>query len=471
MGVLIVGGGLAGLTSAIKIKAADPSTHVTVINNNPVGGNSPISGWRIRARQSGKGNAPEKEIMSLLAGKNEFDIRKTERFAKTAISELHYWLNIHNDKQIGKYSCNKPLFYQDQPEWFGPQLGQGNTGYVMQWFLDLAKKMGINFTEGKVIRLIMAKGSIAEVAAIVKNIGLCRIREEIYVIANGSSCGSLYASTNRFIHDSAHELAWKAGIPMTGSTVYMFHPFGRCLPDGSNLPGCYQTDLLSQAKIILSDGSTDKETMDLLRNHKAHYYFDEICKKFISYGGIVRLLFPDNKVCNAKVSVHYSGLGIKTTDGICVSEVDNLLALGDASNLGIWNNYQPRLPGFALLKCLVDARLSQKYINNLSRSEKRRALEIYPISNYNMPKETISNEALKKINTRYLFALVYGNKDSFSSTCTKWVTDLEKLPATDTVTDMSKGIAKIHQSEKSYHDIKEPLLLHNRNINNNLNCV
>src|SRR4051812_23716332 len=117
MSVCIIGGGLAGLATAIKIKLNDQKTDVLLINKRIPESNTQIAGQRYRARTAGKGRDPEGEIVSLLASRNGGEVTEEMRtFSEIAITELGVWQDVLPDGMI-----------TDKAEWFGPQWGIANT--------------------------------------------------------------------------------------------------------------------------------------------------------------------------------------------------------------------------------------------------------------------------------------------------------------------------------------------------------
>jgi hypothetical protein len=195
----------------------------------------------------------------------------------------------------------------------------------------------------------------------------------------------------------------------------MVHPFGNCDVTGQQRLGCFETDELAGVDVYLDGLSSkpkfDKETTNLLREHQAHHHFHEISQRFREYGSIVMLQSNDGQKRFARVSHHYAHIGIATSDGVSVEGVDNLYAVGDASGVGFWTNYRERLPGFALVKCLVDAELTSNALSLVGKSVRvADSSHRYAAENDGFGRIarviTASEEKLRYINTDYLHSFL-----------------------------------------------------------------
>jgi len=344
MGVCIIGGGLAGLATALKLKEQDRLSKVVVLEKNTPQSNTEISGMRYRARTNVKGINSETEIADLLASRNAGKLTPAMiEFSTIALQGLDALLK-------------RGIPYEDRIEWFGPQLGNthGNSTRgksVLDYFRRLAKDSGVDFYKGEARRLEFTDGRITGVTMLDEAAVYQKVEADSYILAGGSLGGRLFHSTNKGIRFTPQELAYQIGLPLLGSTLHMIHPFGNCTKEGLRKIGCHETDKLSEVEVYFTNGERDDETTGLLREHQAHYYFPEISRRFMDNGGTVKLLFPGGNELYAGVSYHYSHLAVATIDGVRVCGTENLLAVGDASGLGYQTNHQCRFPGFALTKC------------------------------------------------------------------------------------------------------------------------
>lgn len=449
MSILIVGSGLSGLACGIKTKLRYPNTRVSILNKRKPQSNTQIAGLRVRARKIHQGLDPEEEICQLLAERNSGLLTESMKyFASLAGQELDFWKAI--------------LDWEDRPDWFGPQFEKGNGTAMLQKLKKLAQQLGIKFIIGEAVRLEKEGSSIARIIINNKSFESHILRSELIVLAAGNIGGSLFISTNKPIANSSHELAFAAGLSLTDSTIHMFHPFGRSKPDGSPLLGCFETDKIAQSEVYFSDGIFDEETTQLLREHKTHECFPEICKRFLKHGGVVKLVHRDGRSSFARVSHHYSHIALETSDGISVVGVDNLLAVGDASNLGFWNGHKERLPGFALLKCFIDAELAQSGIGRLSEKERRQSLNWEMLDKKTDPLifEHDLLPQLRTINTKALFDLTFRDLPNRRPDTLSWISDLRLLNAPQgktTLVNISLMMADAYWKKLIDSNIQEPI--------------
>jgi hypothetical protein len=449
MSTLIIGAGLSGLACGIKTKLRYPDTQVNILDKRKPQSNTQIAGLRVRARKTHQGLDPEEEICQLLAERNSGLVTESMRyFASLMKQELDFWKAI--------------LDWEDKPDWFGPQFEKGNGTLMLQKLKKLAQQLGIKFIIGEAARLEKEGSSISRIIINNGSFENYILRSELIVLAAGNIGGSLFISTNRPITNSSHELAFAAGLSLIDSTIHMFHPFGRSKPDGSPLLGCFETDKIAQSEVYFSDGIFDEETTQLLREHKAHECFPQICKRFLKYGGVVKLIHPDGRSTFARVSHHYSHMAIETSDGVNIVGVDNLLAVGDASNLGFWNGHKERLPGFALLKCFIDAELVQGRIGQLSEKERRQSLNQEKLDE--KPDSVMSDRdllpRLRAINTKALFDLTFGNLPDRRPDTLSWISNLHllnNLQGKDNLVDISLRMADTYRKKLIDPGIREPI--------------
>jgi aspartate oxidase len=430
MGVLIVGSGIAGLMSAIKIKEADPETMVAVIEKEKPTGNTQISGLRFR----------QKEIEGLLAKRNDGHTTPEMKLFSTIAGEELNALMSRIPSEI-------------RQEWFGPQLTEGVGTRLLTKLRDIVSEKGIEFITGEAVQLMRDSNKITGVKTTTGE-----LTADMTILANGTVSGELYLSTNRPIKNSSHMLAFRAGIPLQDATVHMFHPFGKCDKEGNPQLGCFETDKLSGAEVRYLDGREADPITNLLRNHDAHNNFPAISEAIIKNGGVVELLMPDGRIQHARVSHHYGHIGIRTVDGVRVKDFKGIMAVGDASNLGYWTNHRERLPGYALLKCLVDARLVAEHVNNMGEGQKTTPVGVREISGETiLGDEPALNRDLQRLNTEMLFKIVFDRTQSPEEVGWQWAKRLQEVRKSSLIAEMSYGIAKAHYLRARYPEIEEPL--------------
>lgn len=443
MGICIIWGGIVGYMSAIKTKIASPESDIMIVTNWKIG-NTAIS-WQRFMKRNAEYTTYISEQDELLQMKNiGNETAKMWKFWEILKGEIDFWLHgIHSDME--------PLPFVDKQEWFGPRLGSIDDSSwmpwyaILQWLYQYSQKLNIHILIAEAIELISEKTKKIPYDQIISGIRVSSreylntyiIHADMYVLANGSSAGIMFHSTNIPILHSSHVLAYEQDCSLINGDLHLFHPFGRTSQSRVIQCGCYETDHLADAKIYLN-GVLDTKTTELLHVHKAHYEFPAICKRFLDAWGRIRIKFPTGKEEFAQVSHHYSHLGIETIDGIKVLWYRNLWALWDSSSIGYWNGHRIRLPGTALSKCMVDAHLFTYESLRHNTHTKCIISEDWEISAWmNINKAILWN--LKSINTSYLFQY-YFHKDTFHlNTVKKWVEALLQLPQSP-LRDLSIGI-------------------------------
>lgn len=441
---VILGGGLAGMAAALRLKSLDPDHEILIVDKEVTQSNSLLAGQRYRAGIAGKRFNAHEELIESLANQGE-TTPQMSRFAQLAIDELAYWPT--REGFVGS---------TDRPEWFGPQWGTANKAgggrgrSVMNWLRTTCLEEGVRFAGGEVGGLHREEQQI--VSATINDGGeVFELAGSNFVLAAGSTAGSLFNSTNRLIDRSSHELAYKAGLSIVGSTTHMFHPFGKASPSGRVLRGCYETDALANTQVYLDVFSDqpqlDAETTELLREHQAHYHMPEIVQRFRRYGAIVLLVDPAGGSRLARANHHYTQLGVSTTDGVRSAEVDNLYAVGDASGVGYWTNGKVRLPGLALTKCLVDARLvGEQLADQRHQTTRLTRITSRPVRAGESVRQT--GEKLRSINTQYLErfdAATDGQERKVQAAA--WVDELQDVDGDleRSLLEFSLQVARAHQ--------------------------
>lgn len=405
--VCIIGGGFSGLLTAINLKGGSRPLNVVVLDKPKRESNTQISGMRIR--DVAHLQEPLTPVM--------------REFALLLDQELTRW-----NKMLGEIN---PGFVNKSTDWFGPQWGilnkngVGGRGLsVIKILQELAKDRGVVFLNGEAQGLITANRRL-EAVAISGNGKNYLFNPDTVILANGNAAGSLFESTNKPIKYSATELLFKAGLPMDGSTIMMWHPFGNCNSKGEPLFGCYETDLLADSRVYLKNGKEDHETTRLLREHEAHYHFREIAQRFLEQGGMVKLVNTAGEERTARVALHYTHLGAQTTDGVKVKGIANLAVVGDAGGLSYFTDYQPRQPGLALSHAIVSARKASEWILQTEFPAK----EETHINENGLTDQsgTVDCNELRATNTKHVLELEFGQGDN-KQQLELWTKELQKYP-------------------------------------------
>ncbi len=443
MSTCIIGAGLSGLTAAVNLKLAYPEAPVAVIEKPAPQSNTQIAGQRLRMRGVGSDKIDPEELASLLNRKGS-PSDEMRLFGWMAVEEINFWQNYVSEK-YGSIPA------EDRKEWFGPQWGGGRGIHVLRFLHNVAEEVGVDFYSGEVNKILRNNQYIEGVSVTGADGRTRHLSTENYILANGSIGGSMYESTNKKITHSSQELAYEAGLDLTGGTIQMLHPFGRAKSDGTALVGCYGTDDLSTATVIFNDdGHIDYETTELLRGHRAHDYFKDITRRFYDHGSVVTLDFPDRAPETARVSHHYSHLGIVTKDGVTVSGVNNLYAVGDASNLNYWTRHTPRLPGFAFTKSLVDARLvSEKITPSTSR------IDIVAGDEGGSFGKNDESKEIRAINTTRMMAAEFDELNDAGHR--EWKEAIISLGKDSAIADISIAVAEAYRRKKL--GILEPITI------------
>lgn len=448
MSICIIGAGLAGLAAAIKLKLTYPVQEIVLLDNYYSGSNTQIAGQRYRARASGQGINPIAEISQLLASRNEGKLtHRMEQFAKLSASSLEFWTTV-NPREFGIEL--EHLIYTDNPIWFGPQFGRSNkAGFgrgksVLSWFKKFALGLNIQLLSAETFSITRINNKILYISALLKEnendhlLKPINIYADYFILAGGNLGGRMFLSTNAHIYNSPQELAFNAGIPLVDSTLFMFHIVGYCTSEGDTKTGCFELDNLAGFQVYLKNISQgqfnilDERTTELLKEHKAHYFFEEIARRFIQHGGMIKLTSNESENENlfARVSHHYSHIAVQTSDGVTVSGVDNLFAVGDASGLGYWTERNIRLTGFALTKCLTDADwiLDKEAFSSQSTGIKIEAMENSDEALIKDRKTIKVLEGhLRKLNTEFLFKIIFS--DDAINDSQQWINKLFEVSA------------------------------------------
>lgn len=416
---LVVGAGLAGLATALRLKRSEPDRDVVVLEKPAPQSNTQIAGQRYRYGIAGKRQDPTSEINHLLASRNSGELTpQMAQFTGLAVQEMNYWQS-------------QPDFMDshDRPDWFGPQWGAANRAgkgrgrAVIDWFRQQAATEGIPIVAADIQDIDTSDGQVNYLSGKTKA-GYEAFAGSDIVLAGGNACGRLFLSTNKDIANSVQELTFANGIPLVDSTLHMIHPFGNCDSEGRPRLGCFETDELVGAKVYLGGTATknmlDTETTALLEAHQAHYHFPAIAKRFREHGSVVGLELPDGSSTQARVSHHYGHLGIETTDGVSVAGIGNLYAIGDASGIGYWTNHKERFPGFALVKCLTDAALVTASLQAKDTKQTPVTLaDLQPVRGGTTNKNEVA--ALKQLNTRHLDSwLSAADADTKTAVASAW---------------------------------------------------
>lgn len=449
---IIVGAGFAGLISAIKLKIYFPENEVIVIDKHQKTANTFMSGMRLRKFCPGKYKAPpsdEKAIEDLRhLLKYIDDERKIELFSRYIVEEINFW-----EKDIYKELKNvEKLETRYFPYWFGPQWAGGEGRRVLEWLENIARGLGIERLKGELIDLSISDKKV-EFLKIFDGTRFYLIRGDFFVLATGSSTGFLTASTNLKTNGSQVIVYYKKKLPLVGSTVYMIHPFGRALKDGTPIPGCWATDELVNVEVWLGSKFRDKNTEKLLKLHKLHDEFRSTVERFLSCSkGIILLKFFD-KLVYSRVSIHYYQLGLKTIDGVKVEGFDNLYAVGDAEGW-LLTNFKPRIPGLGLSKALVDARILVESFKDVRVSGSR--VSVLDVETEDLDKQFDFEELEKarKLFTHYFLKCFLGKIKK--EEILRWREDLEQIKLPYDLKRLYFSIIEAH-NRRFFQGLQEPI--------------
>lgn len=468
MSVCIIGAGLSGLALAIKLKLQQSTLDVLVVSNRK-SGNTVMAGQRFRPRVARDREDEREALVRLLQCRNNMvRTHAMERYADAALEELRFWTNL-KPRDLG-IDFDR-LSWEERPEWFGPQWGRTNAGGngrgkdVLQWLLRIAGGLGVAFLYGTALRINRSSSRIESIAVDVQG-RVNLIGADFFVLAGGSIGGTIFHSTNVPIRYSPQHLLYEAGLDMVGSTLNMFHILGHSNSSGSTKVGCFETDRLSSADIFLRNDATgefsiyDQMTTALLREHKAHYHFDDIARRFLAHGGVAQVRHSDESIEYGRVSHHYSHMAARTLDGVRVWDTENLFSIGDAAGTGYWSGFQVRFPGAALTNCLVTAKYAASGICEHATNRMRR-VQISVGRTIGTDIELPEIEKLvRDTNTKFLLDISYVSA-SPAEVAVDWCNTLVALRYETRVPhasmEISLRLAKIFRSHCGA--LKEPIIL------------
>ena len=458
MSIAVVGAGLAGLATACRVRLQNPETEVIVIDGKHRQSNTQIAGMRFRTREPGgtqDGEGLEDLLLSRIAAT---DSDRIVAFVEAVTREVRYWERIHEE-----WSELKPLPKHEENTWFGPQWGEGRGkgNSVLRHFDEYASKLGVVRLTAQMTDIDIESGEVRALHLRDSEGNKGRMVVEGVVVATGSIGGTIYHSTNKEIDLPFQQIAHQRGIPLVGGSTHMWHPFGRCSEDGSPRLGCYATDDIAGHDVYFTDGKRDTETTELLRAHEAHDNFDAITARFVEHGSVVRLESSDGKSSWARVSHHYSHLGVDVDASARARGICNLWAAGD---VGAWHytHHTKRFPGFALSKCLVDAALIASQISDVTTGERGVSVQLEgdcpdegrADRELELPKPLCRE--LRDINTKYVLRDELLQEPTAAA---EWLRELQRLELFHPLIELSKDIAVIHQLLRE-GAVREPLPLH-----------
>jgi succinate dehydrogenase/fumarate reductase flavoprotein subunit len=454
MQTLIIGKGLSGLATAIRIKQINPRCKVMLLERRFPQGNTYIAGQRIRAGIAQKRKSPIQEVMSLLLNRNSGILTKPMfEFANTLHSEIDHW-----------HKMGVP--YRDHDKWFGPQwgrrelLGVSKAYSVIDWFTQQAEHMGVRFLHSDVLSIHRKNDVITNIVGIDTSGTKICISADAYVFAGGSCTGLLFDSTNRCITNPPQLLAKQINVPLVGGAVSMLHPFGIKSSQGSTLIGCYETDALAQCRVLDHNNNRLTQIESMLRRHQTHYHFPALCKMLQKRGGRVRIVDSQNNEKHAGVSVHYNQMGIQTNDGVSLVGVSNAFAVGDASGVSYWTNGHERYPGFGLGNCLVTAFKTATIISNMTQKQSNFRIDTcttsLPSSQTARPSSSV--QAMRKLNTEKVIGYTLGLVKDTSFFIRDWEQQLDILEISTTSSMLEKQVRSLSRVLIEHHRERISLL-------------
>ncbi len=457
MGIAVVGAGLAGLATACRIRLEHPESEVVLIDGKHRQSNTQIAGMRFRTKEPG-GNRDGVGLERLLLSRIALsDSARIASFIEAILKEVRYWEHLHEVR-----TELEPLPHTEKTAWFGPQWGRGRGkgNSVLRHFDRYAEKLGVVRLTAQLSDIVIEDNSVRALYLQDTEGKTGIMNVEGTVIATGSIGGTIYHSTNKEIELPFQQIAHQRGLPLVGGSTHMWHPFGRCSKDGTPRLGCYATDEIASYDVYFADGRKDTITTELLRKHKAHDHFDEITARFVEHGSVVCLESPEGKTSWARVSHHYSHLGLDVDAQARVKGMRNLWAAGDA---GAWysTHHSKRFPGFALSKCLVDAASIASQVSAMPREGQNVRVEIEGLAKPDEGKLTtvLSKEKrrmLRDINTKYVFEDQLLDVPTAAS---EWLYELQKLKLHHPMIELSKDIAAVHALLREGESLREPIEL------------
>ncbi len=419
MSTVIAGAGISGLTCAIYLKRSRPHKDVVVVSETGTS-NSKLAGQRYRTRLDGLSDLAQMCAAQRFDG---LDRTRLEQFFSTGRDVLR-------DFTQARDGVGEPLTFRDRQEWFGPQLGEiaasgkGIGTSVLAWLRMQAMRLGVQFRHGELRGIeIDAQGRAQSATLVSEKHGNFLLAADHWVIATGGPSGSLFHSTNADNGATLLVELIEAGFPVRDADIFMLHMAGICDESGRPKKGCHETDLLRNHQVFLQDerggfSIPAPRITALLAQNRAHYHFAEVCREIIAHGGVAKYVHGDD-VRYGRVMHHYSHLGMRTDDGVSVSGAKNILAVGDASGIGHWIGSRERLPGMALLHCLVTGHLAGRLLADAGSSGGQ--VELMPAREAGGSRPGGELEALRNINTRGL----YGFFAKDDAACKRWKAELD----------------------------------------------
>lgn len=257
--VLIIGGGAAGLNSALNLETKE----AILVERN--GSNSLIAPW------------------NLMLGKKE-DMKK--KFLSTG--------NNLNDKQMLSVFLNKQNEAIEDLKKIGLKLRKSNIGVVpnyrlpgfkaRQIFLKKIKGKGIKILNGNVKNFLVneeKKSKIIGVEIETSNFKRTNIFFDYLILAAGGLSGFFpFITGSEDSNGSILSLCYEAGFKMRDLEFFMFHPF---LVIDKRFPKVLISgDILTKMEYENERGEPflSKDIAKALRNNKYHYVFPQMVREF-----------------------------------------------------------------------------------------------------------------------------------------------------------------------------------------------
>lgn len=444
MSTIVVGEGVSGLISAIYIKKHDCNHEVVIISNGEPS-NSKIAGQRYRTRWN---------LYTEFDWVNQYyseidDPRLPRDFYCKGLSVIN---DLFHHNKIN----NKSILHTDQPSWFGPQIGdvnskgQGKGGSVISWLKNYASKLGVKFYPG-CVKHMEWNGSELKFIFVAKGEKTFKLSANYYIISTGSPSGSLFNSTNVPNSNTLFFDLVDHGVKTQDEEIFMLHMAGKCTVSGKPKFGCYETDLLEGYKVYLKSKNNEFDHYNdfittCLKTHSAHNHFHEICQTILKSGGIAKYRKGEHEFY-AKVMHHYSHLSLRTSNGVKISGLNNVYGTGDVVGMKYWLGSKTRLPGTALMQCLVSGLKSSEEIIYSNKGAKNcRISNTIAEHQYDINKDP--NPHLKHINDLGLYSFILKS----STDCGDWVKKLELVADEKKYSNLSKIVAN-----KCIRTLKKPL--------------
>lgn len=304
--IVIIGKGVSGLSAAIG--AIDKFAKVLVVSDSNI--SSTVLAEKGVFRLSKDRDAMYNRIMKYGDG-----------IAKNDIVGIFVDLLKNAEERLEKvFSMSEAKHVGIQVEGGGPRVSM-----ELEW---IAKKKGVDFISGKVIKIAVADNRVSAVQ-VIWHTQLMTIRTKAVIIACGG-IGSVYSKTDnsREISIPGCSLALDAGAKLRDMEFIIFHPFS-CNSRVTifNTKPIYTFFDVKKTKLFSSTGERLHTIESLINSGEAHKLINEITKSMWKFNTVH--FFKDNEEIILEPAQH-SLIGGIDTDTSLMTCVDGLYAVGES---------------------------------------------------------------------------------------------------------------------------------------------